>query len=99
MATADQANNRFFLLVRNFALTTPDWADALRYFTKPDERYKLPLVASRVYGTSNEWQVIQAAAGLDSPELELKEQRLVLPTVEQLRNLRRQAGFDGYEVI
>ncbi len=42
---------------------------------------------------------LQAAAGLDSPENGLKEQVIVLPTATQLRTMRRDAGFDGYEVI
>lgn len=90
----DQANNRLYVLVRDFALTTPEWKDAIRYFTNPDERYDLTLVSWRVYGTNDEWQVIQAAAGLDSPEYALTERRLVLPTADQLRQLRIDAGFE-----
>lgn len=96
---ADQAHNRLFVLVRDFALQTPEWGAAIRYFTKPDERLDLTLVSERVYGTRNESFVIQAAAGLDSIEYELTEQELVLPTAVQLRQMRRDAGFDGYEII
>lgn len=97
---SDQAYNRLFVTVRDFAVQTPDWeVNAIRTFTKPDERYRLDLVSLRVYGTTDEWQVIQAAAGLDSPEYALREQRLVLPTALQLREMRRAAGFDGYEVL
>lgn len=95
----EQAANRLFQMVRDFALQTPDWGDAVRYFTKPDERLDLTLVSHRVYNTRGETLVIQAAAGLDSVESELKEQLLVLPTLPQLREMRRDAGFDGYEVI
>lgn len=98
-AVREQARNRLFQRVRDFALQTPDWGEAIRYFTKPDERLDLTLVSMRVYGTRNESLVIQAAAGLDSAEFELKEQLLVLPTLTQLRDMRRDAGFDGYEVI
>lgn len=86
-------------MLRDFALETPEYAEGIRYQTKPDERYDLTLVSSRVYGTDDEWQVIQACAGLDSPEYALIEQRLTLPTALQLRDMRRRAGFDGYEVI
>lgn len=96
---ADHAYNRLYVMVRDFALTTPDWGEAIRYFTKPDERYDLTLVSWRVYGTNNEWPVIQAAAGMDSPEYALTEQRLVLPTAERLRTMRREAGFPGYEIM
>ncbi len=96
---SDQARNRLFQLVRDFALQTPEWGDAIRYFTKPDERLDITLASMRVYNTRREALVIQAAAGLDSAETELKEQQLVLPTLSQLRDMRREAGFDGYEVI
>lgn len=96
---SDQAANRLFIKVRDFALQTPDWGDAIRYFSKPDERFDLTLVSFRVYGTRTESLVIQAAAGLDSAEFELAEQELVLPRAEMLRAMRRDAGFDGYEVV
>lgn len=96
---ADQASNRLFVAVRDFALETPEWDTAIRYFTQPDERLDLTLVSYRVYGSREESLVIQAAAGLDSPEYELSEQMLVLPTIEQLRGMRRAAGFEGYEIF
>lgn len=99
MATSDQASNRLYVSVRDFALETPEWGEAIRYFTKPDEVLDLTLVSYRVYGTRDEFQIIQAAAGLDSPEYELPEQTLVLPTIDQLRSMRRAAGFEGYEVF
>lgn len=95
----DQAANRLFQMVRDFSTRAKEWDAAIRYFTNPDERYDLFLVSYRVYGTDTEWQVIQAAAGLDSPEYELSERRLVLPTKDQLRAMRREAGFSGYEII
>ena len=99
MAVADQASNRLFVLVRDFALQTPEWESAVRYFTQPDERFDLTLTSYRVYGSREEAQVIQAAAGLDSPEYPLDEQLLVLPTTDQLRAMRRAAGFEGYEIF
>jgi len=89
----DQARNRLFVLVRDFAIQTPAWADAIRYFTTPDERFDLTLVSQRVYGTRLEAMVVQAAAGLDSPELELTERALVLPTPSQLQLLKERAGY------
>jgi hypothetical protein len=97
--TTDQASNRLFVMVRDFALETPAWGEAVRYFTKPDERLDLTLVSERVYGTRSESLVIQAAAGMDSPEFPLTEQMLTLPTLQQLRAMRRAAGFDGYEIF
>lgn len=97
MAT-DQAANRLYVRVRDFAVQTPDWANAIRYFTKPDERLNLPLISLRVYGNFDESLVIMAAAGLDSVESLLPEQTLVLPTADQLRLMKLDAGFDGNEV-
>lgn len=91
---AEQAANRLFVLVRNFSLQTPDWAEAIRYFTLPDERFDITLVSKRVYGTRDEALVVQAAAGLDSPEYELTERMLVLPTPERLALMRREAGYE-----
>ena len=95
----DQATNIFYVMVRDFALSTPEWATAVRYYTQPDEYFDLTLASYRVYGTRDEAMVIQAAAGLDSPEYPLYEQMLILPTIDQLRDMRRAAGFEGYEIL
>lgn len=95
---ADQSRNRLFMLVREFADQTPNWGTALRYYTQPDERFDLTLVSMRVYGRRTDAMVIQAAAGLDSPELELTERALVLPTAQQLRYLKISAGYDATQI-
>lgn len=79
--------------VADFSQRTPDWAECIIYETKPDERWDLTLVSRRVYGTPDEFLAVMAAAGLDTVEQELTERRLVLPTREQLRELKRLAGF------
>ncbi len=68
------ANPRFHALIRSLAQTTPSWATAIRYHTKPDERFDLTLIARRVYGLPDEWPVIMAAAGLQSIDEPLNEQ-------------------------
>ena len=78
--------------IRQFALETPDWATAIRYHSKPDEKHDLTLIARRVYGLPNEWPVIMAAAGLQSVDEPLSEQLLVLPTLAQLQTLKRELG-------
>lgn len=83
---------RFYSLIRKLAQTTPAWATAIRYHTKPDERFDLTLVARRAYGLPSEWRVIMAAAGLQSVDEPLNEQLLVLPTLEQLQRLKRNTG-------
>ena len=88
-----QSRNRLYQLVRDFAVQTPAWGAAIRYFTTPDERFDLTLVSQRVYGNRDEALVIQAAAGLDSPELELSERAMVLPTRSQLAAMKVRAGY------
>lgn len=78
--------------IRQFALETPDWATAIRYHSKPDEKHDLTLIARRVYGLPNEWPIIMAAAGLQSVDEPLNEQLLVLPTLSQLQTLKRELG-------
>ena len=78
--------------IRQFALETPDWSTAIRYHSKPDEKYDLTLIARRVYGLPNEWPIIMAAAGLQSVDEPLNEQLLVLPTLTQLQTLKRELG-------
>ena len=94
----DFSRNMLFGLVRQFAQQTPAWGAAIRYNTLPDERANLPLVSKRVYGTWDESLVIQAAAGLDSPETPMSERTLVLPTPDQLRAMKLRAGFDASEI-
>lgn len=86
------SKNLLYKRIRQFALEAPDWATAIRYHTKPDEKYDLTLIARRVYGLPNEWPVIMAAAGLQSVDEPLNEQLLVLPTLTQLQTLKRELG-------
>jgi hypothetical protein len=79
--------------VINFAQRQPTWAECVLYHSRPDERWDLTLVSQRVYGTRDEHLAIMAAAGLDSPEQEMTERLLVLPTARQLAALKASAGF------
>lgn len=94
----EQSRNTLFMLVRKFAQQTPAWGAAIRYDTLPDERSDLTLVSKRVYGTRSESLVIQAAAGLDTPESPMSERTLVLPTPDQLRTMKIRAGYDANEI-
>lgn len=87
------ATAQFIKAIRTFAIQTPVWANAIRYETKPDERNDITLIAERVYGDRNEYMVIFAAAGLDTMEQVLPEQRLILPTRAQLQQIKRQTGY------
>lgn len=85
--------SRFYREVRQFSLTAPVWEDAVRYFTKPDERWDLTLVAFRVYGSRDEYLAVMAAAGLDRLDQELTERELVLPTPGRLALIKDQTGY------
>lgn len=81
-------------LVGDFAQRQPDWAEAIIYETKPDERWDLTLVSRRVYGNPDEVLAVMAAAGLDSMEQELTERTLKLPTARQLAIMKQRGGFN-----
>lgn len=83
----------FIKAIRTFAVQTPEWANAVRYFTKPDERTDITLIAERVYGNRTEFMAIFAAAGMDTFEQTIDEQRLVLPIYGQLQLIKRQTGY------
>lgn len=89
------ACNRLMQLVRDFAIRTKGWQNAIRYETSFDERYDLTLVSQRVYGRRNEFLVIMASAGLGAFDEVLEEQVLILPTNEQLQLMKARAGYEN----
>ncbi len=86
-----------YRLVRDFASSTKPWQSAIRYQTKPDERFDLTLVSQRVYGRRDEFLTVMAAAGLDSVEQELREQMLVLPSDAVLQAFKARAGYNNLD--
>lgn len=82
---------RLFQLVRDHAQSAK--SGVIRYQTLPDEKNNLRLASLRVYGRASEWLVVQAAAGLDSPENALTERVLVLPTETVLADFKERAGY------
>lgn len=93
MAITPSTTAAFVREVRKFAVQTPDYADAIRYQTMPDERTDITLIAERVYSDRSAFMAIFAAAGMDTLEQVLPEQLLILPTVEQLMYIKRQTGY------
>lgn len=86
--------SRFYREVRLFAVSEPSYSSARQVVrTFPTERFDLTLLARRVYGDASETLTIMAAAGLPNVDAELKEQNLVLPTVEHLRYLKEKCGL------
>lgn len=89
----DQRYHRLYLMVREFAERARPTTPAIRYRTRPDEALDLTLCAHRAYGDGMLWFAVQAAAGMDSPELPMPEQDLVLPPRELLIAMMVDAGF------
>ncbi|APQ14627.1 hypothetical protein BJP27_24585 (plasmid) [Pseudomonas oryzihabitans] len=90
--------SRFYRAVRQFAANRQPWQEAVRYDTLPDEEWDLTLVSQRIYGNRNESLAVQAAAGLDHPNDQLTQRRLVLPTPAQLEALKQQTGYSSLRV-
>ena len=90
-----QAARVFWRLVSTFSQTVKPWQAAIYYDTKPDETWDLTLVSRRVYGRSDEFLAVMAAAGIDSLDYPLAQRRLVLPTEETLRQFKLEAGFES----
>jgi hypothetical protein len=88
MASTYTSAAALYRLVSEFAQRQPDWADAVRYQTTPDERWDMTLVSQRVYGNRDEFLTVLAAAGLDSLAQELTPRVLVLPSADQLRQMK-----------
>lgn len=91
--TAYVAAAAFYIRVRTFAQSQPDWAERITYETKPDEVWDMTLAAERVYGDRDEFLTIMAAAGLDGIEHPMQPQRLVLPTLAQLEAIKLATGY------
>lgn len=84
----------FYRAVRRFAAMEPAHSPNRQVVrTRPSERFDLTMVARRVYGDPTETAVVMAAAGLANIDTELKEQDLVLPTIEYLRYLKQKCGI------
>lgn len=94
-----QRRNRLYQLVRDFSATRAGWQSAIRYRSQQDEELDLTRCSIRVYGTRSETLVIQAAAGLDSPEHPMTERDLVLPTQDMLADMKRRAGYESTELV
>lgn len=90
-----QAARVFYRLVRDFSQSVKPWELAIYHDVAPDERWDITLTARKIYGDAGEFLVIMAAAGLDSVDQSLEQQRLVLPTPDQLRAFKRRAGFES----
>lgn len=80
--------NQLYAAIRKIAVNAQIWQPLIRHTVTPDEKYDLFRVSVREYQTDRFVLVIQAAAGLDSPENPLEVGSvLVLPTLDVVRQL------------
>lgn len=77
--------------VRQYLAGAP--SNAIRHAVTPDERFNLPLVSLRVYGSFAHTLAVMAAAGLSSNSGELTERVLILPDLQALLRLYRATDF------
>ena len=82
-----------YQLIRDFSLSVKPYESALRYQVKPDEYFDVTLISKRAYGNRGDYLAVMAGAGLDSLTDRVPDQLLVLPTIMQLNNFKRVAGF------
>jgi hypothetical protein len=97
MADQDiRAAKSFYREVRKFSESAKPWqAGALWYEIKPDERHDATLVSQRVYGRRDEYLAVMAAAGINTCDQPLKQQRIVLPNQATLLAIKRRTGFES----
>ena len=93
--TNSSAAAYFYKIVRNFALKTKAWEQAIWHQVAPDEINNYPLISYRVYGNFNEFLTIMASAGANSMGQTLPQAKIILPTPQQLILFKRQAGFES----
>ncbi len=87
-----QISARLYAQIKAFASQAQFAQESMTYFTLPDERFDVSLAAFRVYGDRGLYMVIAAAAGLDSVEQEMPEQKLRLPSLAQLAAMQAEMG-------
>ncbi len=93
------AEAKFYREVRKFAVTVKIWQTAIRYTVKQDEMRDITLIARRVYGTSDEYMTVMAAAGLDRLNSVLTEgMSIILPTKEQLQAFKNACGIQSNKI-
>ena len=90
-----QAAKDFYKEIRLFSERVKPWQPAVFYDITIDEAWDATLISRRVYGNPHEFLAIMAAAGLDSVDQALKQQRIALPTPSQLYAIKRKTGFES----
>jgi hypothetical protein len=90
-----QAARLFFRMVRDFSESARGHEPALYHEVTPDEQLDLTLASRRIYGRPDEYLAVMAAAGLDTVDQVLPQTRLVLPTADRLRQMKRDSGFES----
>lgn len=90
-----QAARVFYRLVRDFSQSVQPWEAAIYHDVAPDERWDITLTARKVYDDPGEFLAVMAAAGMDTVDEPLPQKRIILPTADRLRMMKRRAGFES----
>lgn len=90
-----QAARVFFKKVANYVKNAKAWDNVMTYEIKPDEYVDATLISRRVYGTSDEFLVVMACAGIDSFDDGFEQGILTLPNKGQLEKFKRESGFES----
>ena len=100
MDTMTTAAGAFFRLCRTFSEKAKPWdTDVIWYETKPDEKYDLTLISSRVYGRRCEHLAVMAALGLDNCWQAVPQKRIALPNESRLAAMKRRSGFESIDEL
>jgi hypothetical protein len=87
---------RFYRAIRDFSVQAKPWStNAIWYETRPDESLDFTLVSQRVYGRRDEFLAVMAAAGIDSFDQAMPQQKIALPKETALHRIKRQTGFES----
>lgn len=92
-----QAARSFFKKVSAFVQNAQAWDEVVSYEIKPDENLDATLISRRVYGTSEEYLVVMACAGIDSFDDQIRQGILLLPNQSKLFSLKRESGFESID--
>lgn len=95
-----QAARVFYRKILDYCLNAKYWSGGIiTYDVKPDERYDPTLISRRVYNNSEEFLLIMAIAGISSFDEGIEQQQLVLPTMEVIRKIKIESGFESQDAL
>lgn len=90
------AAKAFYREVRRLCANARPWTSGIVFIdTTPSDRMDISKISERIYGTRHEVLAVMAAAGMNTMNQPLEQQRIAVPTKERLMMLKRQTGFES----